>query len=143
MSTTMLTPIPAKPLPTIEPVTRGFWDLANRGRLSVQRCDDCGDRHYPGSPVCPRCLSKAQFWEPVTGRATLLSWVRFHRAYWDGFASDIPYVVLLVQLAEGPVMISNLVGAKAEDVPIGAPMEVVFERASEQINLPKFRPKAG
>ncbi len=141
MSATTM-PAPAKPLPKLDPVSKGFWDLANRGRLSVQRCDGCGDRHYPGAPVCPRCLSKEQSWEPVSGRGTLLSWVRFHRAYWDGFVADIPYVVILVGLEEGPVMVSNLVGAKAEDVPIGAPMQVVFERATEQFNLPKFRPQS-
>jgi uncharacterized OB-fold protein len=143
MSATTATATPAKPLPTIDPVSKGFWDLANRGRLSVQRCDDCGHRHYPGAPVCPRCLSRQQTWEPVSGRGTLLSWVRFHRAYWEGFAPDIPYVVILVGLEEGPMMISNLVGARAEDVPIGAPLEVVFERATDQINLPKFRPRQG
>jgi uncharacterized OB-fold protein len=51
--------------------------------------------------------------------------------------------VILVGLDEGPMMISNLVGARAEDVPIGAPLEVVFERATDQINLPKFRPRQG
>jgi uncharacterized protein len=141
MSATAAAATPAKPLPKSDPVTKGFWELANRGRLSIQRCDDCGDRRYPGAPVCPRCLSKRQSWEPVSGRATLLSWVRFHRAYWDGFVPDIPYVVILVGLEEGPVMVTNLVGAKAEDVPIGAPMEVVFERATEEINLPQFRPR--
>ncbi len=142
MGATTATTAPAKPLPVIDTVSKGFWDLANRGRLSVQRCEACGHAHYPGAPVCPRCLSKAQSWQPVSGRGELLSWVRFHRAYWEGFAAELPYVVILVRLEEGPLMVSNLVGAAAEEVPIGAPMEVVFERATEAINLPKFRPLA-
>jgi uncharacterized OB-fold protein len=130
---------PAKPRPRIDTVSRGFWDNARDGRLSVQRCDDCSDIHFPGSPVCPKCLSEKQSWVPVSGRGTVLSWVRFHRAYWDGFAADIPYIVALVGLEEGPLLYSNLVGRQDAEPPVGAPVEVVFERIAAELALPKFR----
>lgn len=129
-----------KPRPRIDAVSKGFWDAAREGRLMVQRCDGCAHQHYPGSPVCPNCLSDKQSWAPVSGRGTLLSWVRFHRAYWDGFREDIPYAVILVGLEEGPLMLSNLVGAEPEALKMGDPLQVTFEAVDETTTLPKFRP---
>ena len=129
----------AKPRPRIDPVSRGFWDNARAGKLSVQMCQDCGDKHFPGSSVCPKCLSENQSWAPVSGKGTLLSWVRFHRAYWDGFRDDLPYLVCLVGLDEGPLLMSNLAGVEPEQIRIGARVEAIFERIDEELTLPKFR----
>ena len=130
----------AKPRPRIDTVSKGFWDAVRAGTLTVQRCDDCAHQHYPGSPVCPNCLSASQSWVPVSGHGTLLSWVRFHRAYWDGFREDVPYAVVLVGLEEGPLMLSNLVGAEPEMLKIGDRLQVCFEAVDEATTLPKFRP---
>ena len=127
-----------KPLPMIDPVNQGFWDNAKAGKLSVQSCKACGDKRYPASPVCPKCLSSDQEWVSVSGKGTLESWVDFHRAYWDGFKEDLPYRVCLVKLAEGPVMVSNLVGP-SENAKVGAAVEVMFDAVTEDVTLPKFR----
>ena len=57
-----------------------------------------------------------------------------------GYAADTPYVIALIALAEGPVMMSNVVGCAPEDVIVGMPVEVLFETWSEEITVPKFRP---
>jgi len=103
----------------------------------VQVCGNCGDAHFPPSPVCPECLSDAQDWKPVSGRGTLESWVEFHRAYWPGFAAELPYSACLVRLAEGPLLISNLVG-DTTSAKLGAAVHVVFETVTETLSLPKF-----
>ena len=131
------TDAPAKPRPRIDATSRGFWEHANTGQLAMQVCDACADVHFPGSPVCPRCLSGEQSWKPVSGRGTLESWVTFHRPYWPGFAADIPYEVCLVRLAEGPLLVSNLVGPVA-DAKLGAPVHVVFDRVDGELALPKW-----
>ena len=136
----MDTKLPAKPRPRIDTINRGFWENCRKGVLSIQTCDDCSHRHYPGTPVCPNCLSSKQSWQPVSGQGTLLSWVRFHRAYWDSFRDDLPYAVCLVGLAEGPMMISNLVDADPETLPIGSALQVVFDQVDETLTLPKFKP---
>jgi uncharacterized OB-fold protein len=124
-----------KPLPEITELTQGFWDHTRAGRLAVQACTHCGDVHFPASPVCPKCLSEAQEWRPVCGRGRLESWVEYHRAYWPGFAGELPYRVCLVRLEEGPLMVSNLVGEAAE---IGDEVRVVFEKVTDAVTLPKF-----
>jgi len=128
----------AKPLPRLDPLIQPFWDYAHAGRLAVQACDDCGDRHFPPSPICPHCNSDRQSWQAVIGRGTLESWVTFHRAYWPGFQDDLPYDACLVRLAEGPLLVSNLVGG-AEGARLGAAVEVVFDRVTEWITLPKWK----
>ena len=135
----MDTTLPAKPRPRPDMFNTGFWEAARAGKLTVQRCDDCAHSHYPGSPVCPSCLSSKQSWVPVSGRGELLSWVRFHRAYWDGFREEVPYNVILVGLEEGPMMISNLLGAEPESLKIGDKLEVVFDYVDDTLTLPKFR----
>ena len=130
-----------KPVPDIDSLTRPYWEALQRNSLTVQSCCDCGFRHFPPGPVCPRCLSDNQEWQPVSGRATLLSWVRFHRAYWPGFRDDRPYDVCVVRLAEGPVIVSNFASTAGDQAwRFGMPMEVVFDAVSETLTLPRFRP---
>jgi uncharacterized OB-fold protein len=69
----------------------------------------------------------------------VLSWVRFHRAYWDGFRADLPYMVALVRLEEGPLLMSSVVNAGEGGPKIGGACEVVFEEVDDEITLPKFR----
>lgn len=132
-----------KPLPVIDPLTRPYWDHARQHRLAVQKCDHCGDRHFPPSPVCPRCLSEAQSWEVTNGRGKLLSWVRFHRAYWKGWQEDLPYDVCAIELDAGPVVVGNFAGGLPEHARLGLAMEAVFDDVAPEISLVRFRPVAG
>ena len=126
-----------KPLPVITPLNDGFFAHARKGVFSIQTCRGCGDRHIPESPVCPRCLSEDQEWEPASGRGTLESWVEFHRAYWDGFKADLPYLVGLVRLDEGPLFIARL-NADESALKCGAPVRIVFRDATERIAIPEI-----
>lgn len=127
-----------KPLPAIDPLTKPYWDHARAHRLSVQKCCDCGDRHFPPAPVCPACLSGAQEWEVVSGGGTLLTWGRFHRAYWNGFKDDLPYEVCVVKLNEGPLVVSNFGGAAPENLHTGMPVRAVFDDVTEAVSLVRF-----
>ena len=126
-----------KPLPRIDMLNKPFWDAARENRLVVQYCTDCGDTRFPPSPICPKCLSHAQAWKNASGRGTLQSWVDFHRAYWNGYRDDLPYRCCLVQLEEGPLLVSNLVG-DTEAAKLGAAVRVVFEAVTADVTLPKF-----
>lgn len=129
----------AKPLPTLTEENRPFWDACRQGHLSLQRCTSCDRMRYPISPFCPHCLSAGFEWSRVSGRGSVFSYVVFHRAYHPGFAADVPYNVALVQLEEGPRMYSNIVGTPNDQVHVGAEVEAVFERATDEVSIPKFR----
>ena len=126
-----------KPLPTVTPLNEKFWALTRQSIFSLQTCGACGHQHVPESPVCPRCLSPDQDWQPASGEGTLESWVDFHRAYWDGFKAELPYRVCLVRLKEGPLFVSNLLDDE-RTLRIGAPVHTVFTKITEDITLPRF-----
>lgn len=126
-----------RPLPKITPLDAPFWAHARENVLAIQYCDACGDGHFPPLPVCPKCLGPDQSWRPVSGDARLESWVVFHHGYWDGLKEALPYMVCLVELAEGPIFLSNLVGDQSE-ARHGAPLRVTFEKITDEITLPQF-----
>ena len=133
-----------KPLPEITPVTRPFWDGAAQGKLLLQRCPDCGHYIWTPCPVCVECGSERLQWTEVSGRGTIYSFTVIRQVAGRGsskaFEKDIPYVVAWVDLDEGPRMVSNVVGCPVDEVKIAMRVSVVFEPASAEISLPKFRP---
>jgi hypothetical protein len=129
-----------KPIPAITPDMRPFFEGAKRRELWVQRCAGCGVHRFPARPICSGCLSTAAEWVRVSGRGAVFSFNVMHQVYHPGFAAEVPYAVVIVKLAEGAKMISNLVGVQPCDIRIGMPVEVVFEDLNEEVTLPKFKP---
>jgi len=132
-----------KPLPEPTPESEPFWEACRRHELLLQRCNRCESVWFPPSAVCPGCLSEAWSWTRTSGRGTVYSFVVFHRLYHPGFADDLPYVVAVVELEEGPRLPTALVGVASADVRCDMAVEVVFEDVNETFTLPKFRPRAG
>ena len=130
----------AKPIPAVTPELRPFFDAAKRRELVVQRCRDCGAWRFPAREICSNCLSRQVEWVPVSGRGEIFSYNVMHQVYHPGFATEVPYAVVVVKLDEGAKMISNLVGVAPQDIRIGMRVEVVFEDVSDEVTLPKFRP---
>ena len=128
-----------RPLPKPTPETQHFWDGARRGELLLQRCDDCHAAYFPPRPFCPSCASRSVSVFRASGRAQLHSYVISHRPA-PGFTP--PYAIAVVQLEEGPRMMTNIVGCPQtpEALVLDMPLEVVFEPIDERITLPLFRP---
>jgi uncharacterized protein len=135
-----VTAIDFKPDPAPTDLTRPFWAGGVAGELRLQRCARCGHLRYPISAVCPRCLSSEAAWEAVSGRATVQSYVIFERAYHDAWKDQVPYVVALVELDEGPVLLTNIVAVPPAEVRVGQRVKVVFPRQSGEAALPQFAP---
>ena len=135
---------PRKPLPHPTPETQPFWDGTKAGELRLQRCDDCSHVYFPPRPFCPRCASRSVTWFAASGKGTLHSYVINHRPA-PGFEADAPYAIAVVELEEGPRMMTNLVDVEQtpEALALDMPVEVSFERATDDITLPKFRPSGG
>jgi uncharacterized OB-fold protein len=133
---------PSKPIPTIAPNMTEFYEGARQGRLIIQKCDQCGTLRFPATELCSNCLSTRSRWAPVSGRGEIYSFNIMHQVYHPGFAAEVPYAVVVVQLEEGCKFISNLVGVKPHDIKIGMPVEVTFEKLSEDVTIPKFRPRS-
>jgi uncharacterized OB-fold protein len=109
------------------------------GRLTFQRCSRCGHAWLPPRDFCPNCLHSEWDWNEAAGRARVISWVVYHRAYHDAFAHRVPYNVVLAELDEGPRMISNVEPLdKVQGISVDAPLEVVFGTEGE-VPVARFR----
>jgi uncharacterized OB-fold protein len=102
-----------------------MWQSMERKRLELQACSSCGRFRYPPGPACPHCRSLAYSWKPVSGHGEILSWVVFHRQYFEDFPP--PYNAVAVRLAEGPIIVSTLVGDAPEGSWIGAEVELDYQ----------------
>jgi uncharacterized OB-fold protein len=129
-----------KPLPIPSSNSAPFWEGCRNHELLMQRCDRCGNFTFPPSGHCTQCLASTLTWTKTSGRGKIYSYVVYHRAYHPGFEQEIPYVVALVELDEGPRLITNIVGCDVRSVCCDTPVEVIFEDAADQTTLYKFRP---
>jgi uncharacterized OB-fold protein len=131
-------------LPEPTPETREFWEGAQRGELRIQRCNACGRAYFFPRPFCPYCSSKDVEWFTASGRGKLYSYVINHRPAY-GFQDWVPYVIAVVELEEGPRMMTNIIGVEPtpENLAVDMPVEVSFEKQDDRITLPLFRPAGG
>ena len=130
----------SKPLPLVLPETAAFWAAARRHELVIQACRTCGAKiHFPRL-LCPQCLSQELGWDRASGLGTVYSFTIVHKALDECFGPLLPYVYAVIELAEGVRLSSNVVGIAPEDVRVGLPVRVVFEDATPEISLPRFRP---
>jgi uncharacterized protein len=129
-----------KPLPKVDEVNRPFWEATRRGELHLQRCKDCRQVWYPATTNCPKCLSTNFEWSAMSGRGTVWSFIVYYHCWHKGFENDIPYNVAMIQLEEGPIVITNIINVQNDSITVGMPVRVVFEHATEQVTLFKFTP---
>jgi len=130
----------AKPLPRIDEESKGYWEACRRHELVVQRCAACGRlRHYPRA-LCPACLSERVEWQRCSGRGAVYTFTVTYQNQAAGFRDALPYVLAYVELEEGVRLLTNIVDCAPDAVRIGMPVEVVFEDATPDVTLPKFKP---
>ncbi|MGJ5827155.1 Zn-ribbon domain-containing OB-fold protein [Streptomyces ossamyceticus] len=125
-------------LPEADAFSRTYWDAAAEGRLLVRRCGACGRAHHYPREFCPHCWSEDVRWEQASGRATLYTWSVVHRNDLPPFGERVPYVAAVVDLVEGPRMMTEVVECAAADLRVGMEVEAVFREAGE-FRVPVFR----
>ena len=129
-----------KPLPIPTKWSQPFWDAAKQHKLVLKKCGKCGFIDHPPYLYCTSCHADEHEWIEASGKATLAAYainvfgVPF--PFWD----DLPYVVALIDLQEGPRMISNIVECDHDKLENGMKLEVLFDDVSGEISLPKWRP---
>ena len=129
-----------KPLPVPTAVTAPYWEGCRRGVLLLQRCTACRAVQLPPQRHCRCCLCGTLEWQPAAGTGRIMSWTVVRHPVSAAFAADVPYVVAIVALDEGPTMMSGVRDCALDVRHVGLSVEVVFESRSETIALPYFRP---
>jgi hypothetical protein len=129
-----------KPIPVPSTESQPYWDGLREHKLLMPRCDSCDCYWFPPSLHCPRCGSAKWTWTPTSGRGRIFSYVVYHRVYHPGFADEVPYAVAVIELDEGPRMISNVVGIPPDKLVCDMKVEVVYHPITPGITLPRFKP---
>jgi uncharacterized OB-fold protein len=128
---------PAKPVPTPNAVTEPYWSAAAEGVFLLPKCRSCGRFHHHPRPWCPYCWSRDLGWESPSGKGTVVTFSVVHQPPSPGF--DVPYVLAVVRLDEGPQLMCNLVEIDPDDVRCDLPVTVTFEARGDGA-VPQFRP---
>lgn len=130
-----------KPLPTTQPESEAYWAGCKRHEFLLQKCRTCGQYQFPHKTICSNCDSLTSDLEVVkaSGKGTVYTHSAVYRPLSPAFGPDVPYIVVIVDLDEGPRMMSNMVGCTPDEVKIGMRVEVVFDDVTEEVTLPKFK----
>ncbi len=126
-------------LPTPDPETQPFWDGAREHRLRIMRCNACGKAYFYPRPFCPKCWSDDVLWEDASGDAILYTWSIVHVNDLPPFHERVPYVTAIVELAEGPRMMTNIEG-DTDELKGGMPLRVAWRELTDDVTIPVFVP---
>jgi uncharacterized OB-fold protein len=115
-----------------------YWSALEQGRLCFQHCRTCANNWLPARTECPRCWSVDWTWEQSAGEGRVVSWVVFHTAFHEAFKSRLPYNVAVVELVEGPRLVTNLIEPFKQDEVVDQPCRLIIEKDHNRA-LPRFR----
>lgn len=130
-----------KPLPRPSEDSAPFWAAAHKGELCMQKCGDCGHVRFPPAVLCAVCLSENAAWVNLSGRGVVFSWIVVHQSQHPAFNGDTPYNVAIVELEEGPRLHTRIVSCANDEISIGMPVEVAFDRVNDEVSLVTFKPR--
>jgi hypothetical protein len=129
-----------RPAPDVRGPGKTYWQSGRDGVLKVQRCTACGQPFWYPRTHCPHCGSDALEWITTSGRGHVYTFTVVRQSPDPFFAPRVPYVVAMVELAEGPRVMANVIDCDPETVRIGMPVTVGFERQEDDVHVPLFRP---
>lgn len=130
------TPAALDPVPDIDGINSPLWDGLKQGRLQFQACA-CGHAWLPPRSLCPQCLGDDWAWREASGRGRIISWVVYHVAYHPSFKNKLPYNVSIVELEEGPRLITNILDPN-DQISIDAPVRLDVD-TTRDTPLAQFR----
>jgi uncharacterized protein len=136
----MNSPSPSLPLPMITDLNRPYWEAANKGQLLVCTCGDCGRAELPPTQYCKECGSADHQWTKASGIGSIYTYTILHKAYHPALRDRTPYNVAIVELAEGPLIVSNVHGCRNEDLSVGLQVVADFTIENQGQVLPTFVP---
>jgi uncharacterized OB-fold protein len=136
-----MTTEPRRPdVPTVEAESAPYWEAAARGELQVAECRTCGALHHYPRPFCPTCWSAEVVPRTVSGRATLYTYSVVYSNDLVPFKDRVPYVAAVVDLEEGPRLMTSIVDCPIEDLHIGMALTARFQRIDDELRAPVFGP---
>lgn len=130
-----------KPLPQPTPISQPYWDGLKARQVRIQQCEDCGHWVFFPRAHCPACASHRLAWRTVSGAGTLYSFTVARVPTLPEFTDELPQLLAVVQLNEGPHLNTTLVGVAPEDIKIGQRLRPVFDERPGAVTLLRYTPQ--
>jgi uncharacterized OB-fold protein len=133
------------PEPTIDEISRPFWEACDAHRLVVQRCKNCGTHRSPPKPACWSCGSFDHGWSESSGHGRVFTYTIAHHCPHPVAKLRVPYNIAVVELddCDNVLLLSNVIGCPHTDLRVDLPVEVVWEDRGEGRSLYRFKPHDG
>jgi len=132
-----------RPLPRpVAPEAKPYWEGMKQHKLMLPECQDCRKAHFYPRVFCPHCHSRNLRWIEASGRGKLYAFEILHRSFNPAVKTPLPYVLAMIELEEGPRMLSNLVNVAPDPnvIRCDMPVEVVFTKLNDDFTIPFFQP---
>ena len=123
-------------LPKATPTSEPYWQGCKLGELRLQQCESCLQVQFYPRVLCTACEHQTLTWIVASGRGRIASFTIIHRGVSPDYST--PLVVALIDLEEGPRLMSHIVGCHAQSAKIGDRVTVRFERWSDDVAVPVF-----
>ena len=127
-------------IPAMTDLTRPYWAAARAGRLVLQHCADCDQMWHPPLPRCPHCHRASLDWTDAAGTGTVYTYTVVTHPTHAALAGRVPYVVAIVELDEGPRLVTGITGCDVDQVRAGMAVRVRFTAVTDEVTLPYFEP---
>ena len=129
-----------RPLPQITQDSEAFWASTHEHEMKLQRCSRCGKFRFYPSEACHFCASMEYEWIPISGRGQIHTYTVLERARGTPYENNTPITIVLVELEEGPIVMSNLIDYDDADLAIGTPVTLQYEDVTDAVTVFVFRP---
>jgi hypothetical protein len=128
-----------KPLPQPQKWSQEFWKGTKDHKFLLKKCKECGHIDHPPYYYCTECMSLEHEWVEASGKGTVYTYSTTYMGAPPAFTKEQPFTLAMIDLAEGPRMLSRIVDAQPEEIKIGADVEAVFDDVTEDTTLIMFR----
>jgi len=125
-------------MPVIEVEHSLFWESLSKNELRIQKCSNCTALRYPPNPMCSQCQSFDHTWELMSGMGEIFSYVVTHQPTHSAFRGRTPLATVVVELNEGPRLVTNILNISPSKIKIGMKVQIVFQKMNDEITLPFF-----
>ena len=120
-----------------------YWANLEQGEFKIRRCNSCSKWQFPAMTRCQHCLGEDLSWQTPSGKGQVWSWIKVHKPYFKEYADEVPYLVAMIKLEEGPLMISSLTDVKVPVVKCGTPVSMVIKKGRGGKPMPYFQMPSG
>ena len=126
--------------PEIDYDSAPYWQSLKAHQVKLQKCTNCGGFRFPPSPSCYNCGTLGGDWTPISGKGTVYSWTVIHHPIDKRLKNEVPFIIVLIELEEGPRVAGRLIDCDKNKIKAGMKVISQFDDIDSELTLLNFTP---